>query len=228
MLKHLESTRIPLSVSNIEASIHQKMSSIQCREPLSLHSDNITKSNIPCLSVRLKKKKKFCASKLPPAFVFLCAFDFAKFRLSFFFSWNYYFFFIFTMKNEERLLFWKKISTWELKKRVKSRLISENTEVETFQSFLVSDVRGSKGQLNFLKNKIKNKKRMPRRFEKFSQALRQSIFFSLTVHNLVPPLTYIKYLKSWGTFGQVCLGTGGKHSVRHILVLLCFPAAEYC
>ena len=33
-----------------------------------------------------KKKKKFCVSKLPPAFVFLCAFDFAKFRLSFFFS----------------------------------------------------------------------------------------------------------------------------------------------
>ena len=51
------------------------------------------------------------------------------------------------MKNEERLLFWKNLSTWELKKRVKSRLISENMEVETFQSFLVSDVRGGKGQL---------------------------------------------------------------------------------
>ena len=76
------------------------------------------------------------------------------------------------------MLFWKNLSTWELKKRVKSRLISENTEVETFQSFLVSDVRGGKGQLKLKKNKIKNiKKRMPRRFEKFSQALRQSIFF---------------------------------------------------
>ena len=51
------------------------------------------------------------------------------------------------MKNEESLLFWKNLSTWELKKRVKSRLISENTEVETFQSFLVSHVRGGKGQL---------------------------------------------------------------------------------
>ena len=39
------------------------------------------------------------------------------------------------MKNEESLLFWKNLSTWELKKRVKSCLISENTEVETFQSF---------------------------------------------------------------------------------------------
>ena len=39
------------------------------------------------------------------------------------------------------------LSTWELKKRVKSRLISENTEVETFQSFLVSYVRGGKGKL---------------------------------------------------------------------------------
>ena len=65
----------------------------------------------------------------------------------FFFLKLFFFFFIFTVKNEESLLFWKNLSTWELKKRVKSRLISENTEVETFQSFLVSDVRGGKGQL---------------------------------------------------------------------------------
>ena len=90
------------------------------------------------------KKKKFCVSKLPLAFVFLCAFDFAKIQ-TFIFFLN--FFFIFTTKNDESLLFWKSLSTWELKKRVKSRLISENTEVETFQSFLVSDVRGGKGQL---------------------------------------------------------------------------------
>ena len=56
-------------------------------------------------------------------------------------------FFIFTMKNEESLLFWKNLSTWELKKRVKSRLISEKTKVKTFQLFLVLDVRGGKGQL---------------------------------------------------------------------------------
>ena len=71
---------------------------------------------------------------------------FAKFRLSFFFL-EIIFFSIFTTKNEESLLFWKNLSTQELKKRVKSRLISENTEVETFQSFLISDVRGGKGQL---------------------------------------------------------------------------------
>ena len=94
----------------------------------------------------LRLKKKFCVSKLPPAFVFLCAFDFAKFRLSFFFL-EIIFFFNFTTKNEESLLLWKNLSTWELKKRVKSCLISENTKVETFQSFLVSDVRGGKGQL---------------------------------------------------------------------------------
>ena len=60
----------------------------------------------------------------------------------FFFLEIIIFFKIFTTKNEESLLFWKNLSTWELKKRVKSRLISENTEVETFQSFLVSDVKG--------------------------------------------------------------------------------------
>ena len=49
-------------------------------------------------------KKKFCVSKLsklPPAFVFLCAFDFAKFRLSFFFSWNYYFFHFYYEKRRK-------------------------------------------------------------------------------------------------------------------------------
>ena len=63
--------------------------------------------------IRLKKKK-ICVSKLPPAFVFLCAFDFAKFRLSFFFFLKLLFFFIFTTKNKS-LLFWKNLSTWELK-----------------------------------------------------------------------------------------------------------------
>ena len=61
------------------------------------------------------------------------------------------------MKNEESLLFWKNLSTWELKKHVKSHLISENTEVETFQSFLVSDVRGGKGQLKLKKKKLNKK-----------------------------------------------------------------------
>ena len=64
-----------------------------------------------------------------------------------FFFLEIIFFFIFTTKNEESLLFWKNLSMWELKKRGKSRLISENTEVETFQSFLVSDVPGGKGQM---------------------------------------------------------------------------------
>ena len=114
-------------------------------EPITFNlpiNDSYTQS----YSLRLKKKK-FCVSKLPPAFVFLCAFDFAKFRLSFFLSWDYFFFFIFTTKNEESLLFWKNSSTWELKKGVKSRLISEYMEVETFQSFLGSHVCGGKGQL---------------------------------------------------------------------------------
>ena len=67
-------------------------------------------SAILCPSDQLKScvrlKKKFCVSKLPPAFVFLWAFDFAKFGLSCFFSWNY-FFFNFTTKNKESMLFWK-------------------------------------------------------------------------------------------------------------------------
>ena len=112
-----------------------------------LHEINVKSlySTSHCVSLRLKKK--FCVSKLPPAFVFLCAFDFAKFRLSFFF-----------LEILKVCCFWKNLSTWELKKRVKSRLISENTEVETFQSFLVSDVRGGKGNWSKKKNKIKNKK----------------------------------------------------------------------
>ena len=58
-----------------------------------------------------------------------------------------FFFFIFTTKNEESLLFLEEFKHVGAQKRVKSRLISENTEVETFQSFLVSHVRGGKGQL---------------------------------------------------------------------------------
>ena len=97
-------------------------------------------------SIRLKKKKKSVSQSCCP-YLFFCAHlilqnsDFHFFFLKLFFS------FIFTTKNEESLLFWKNLSTWELKKRVISCLISENTEVETFQSFLVSDVRGGKGQL---------------------------------------------------------------------------------
>ena len=91
------------------------------------------------------KKKKFCL-KAAARICFSVRIWFCKIQTSIFFPWNI-FFSIFTTKNEESLLFWKNLSTWELKKRVKSRLISENTEVETFQSFLVSDVRGGKGQL---------------------------------------------------------------------------------
>ena len=51
--------------------------------------------------IRLKKKKKFCVSKLPPAFVFLCAFDFAKFRLSFFFLEIIFFFHFYYKKRRK-------------------------------------------------------------------------------------------------------------------------------
>ena len=51
---------------------------------------------------KAKKKKKFCVSKLPPAFVFLCAFDFAKFRLAFFFFLNYLFFFHFNYEKRRK------------------------------------------------------------------------------------------------------------------------------
>ena len=98
--------------------------------------------------VRLKKKKKkknLCL-KAAARICFSVRIWFCKIQ-TFIFFFIFFFFFIFTTKNEESLLFWKNLSTWELKQRVKSRLISENTEVETFQSFLVSDVRGGKGQL---------------------------------------------------------------------------------
>ena len=53
---------------------------------------------------KAKKKKKFCVSKLPPAFVFLCAYDFAKFRLSFFFSWNFFFHFYYEKRRKFAVL----------------------------------------------------------------------------------------------------------------------------
>ena len=94
-----------------------------------------------------KAKKKKSVSQSCRPHLFFCAHLILQNSDFHFFFLEIIFFVIFTMKNEESLLFWKNLSTWELKKRVKSRLISENTEVETFQSFLVSDVRGSKGQL---------------------------------------------------------------------------------
>ena len=93
-----------------------------------------------------KAKKKILCLKAAARICFSVRIWFCKIQTFIFFSWNF-FFFIFTTKNEASLLFWKNLSMWELKKRVKSRLISENMEVETFQSFLVSDVRGGKGQL---------------------------------------------------------------------------------
>ena len=53
------------------------------------------------VSLRLKKKK-FCVSKLPPAFVFLCAFDFEKFRLAFFFLEIIIFFFHFYYEKRRK------------------------------------------------------------------------------------------------------------------------------
>ena len=97
------------------------------------------------LEIRLKKKNSGSQSCRPH--LFFCAHLILQNSDFHFFFLEIIFFFIFTTKNEESLLFWKNISTWELKKRVKSPLISENMEVETFQSFLVSDVRGGKGQL---------------------------------------------------------------------------------
>ena len=95
--------------------------------------------------IRLKKKNSVSQSCRPH--LFFCAHLILQNSDFHFFFLEIIFFFIFTTKNEESLLFWKNLSMWELKKCVKSRLISENTEVETFQSFLVSDVRGGKGQL---------------------------------------------------------------------------------
>ena len=96
--------------------------------------------------VVIRLKKKFCVSKAAACICFSVRIWFCKIQTFIFFFLKLLFFFIFTTKNQESLLFWKNLSTWELKKRVKSCLISENTEVETFQSYLVSDVRGGKGQ----------------------------------------------------------------------------------
>ena len=48
------------------------------------------------------KKKKSVSQSCRPHFVFLRAFDFAKFRLSFFFSRNYYFFFHFNYEKQRK------------------------------------------------------------------------------------------------------------------------------
>ena len=95
---------------------------------------------------RIRLKKNSLSQSCRPH-LFFCAHLILQNSDFHFFILEIIFFFIFTTKNEEGLLFWKNLSTWELKKHVKSCLISENTEVETFQSFLVLDVRGGKGQL---------------------------------------------------------------------------------
>ena len=116
----------------------------------------------------LRLKKKFCVSKLPPAFVLLCAFDFAKFRLSFFFL-EIIFFHFFSVLEEFKhvgaqktckipLDFWK-YGSWN------------------FSAIFGFGCAWRQRPIEVKKNK-KIKKRMPHRFEKFSQALRQSIFFS--------------------------------------------------
>ena len=102
-------------------------------------------------AVACNAKKKILCLKAAARICFSVRIWFCKIQTFIFFPFKLFFFFIFTTKNEESLLFWKNLSTWELKKHVKSRLISENTEVETFQSFLVSDVRGGRGQLKFEK-----------------------------------------------------------------------------
>ena len=125
---------------------------------------------------RLKKKKKFCVSKLPPAFVFLCAFDFAKFRLSFFFSWNYFFFHFYYEKR-------RKFAVLEEFKHVGAQKTCKIPfDFWKYGSWNFSVIFGfgcawRQRPIEVKKNKIKNKNRMPRRIEKFSQALRQSIFF---------------------------------------------------
>ena len=122
---------------------HRRMTVIQAN-----NSKDIGRILKRRLTLRLKNKISVSESCRPH--LFFCAHlilqnsDFQFFFLNFFFL-------TFTTKNKESLLFWKNLSTLELKKRVKSRLVSENTEVETFQSFLVSDVRGGKGQLKLKK-----------------------------------------------------------------------------
>ena len=59
-----------------------------------LHNDDDT--------AKKKKKKKICVSKLPPAFVFLCTLDFAKFRLLFFFLEIIIFFFHFYYEKRRK------------------------------------------------------------------------------------------------------------------------------
>ena len=119
--------------------------SVQCQVGSDVNSYNWNLHQNP--EVRLKKKNSVSQAQAAARICFSVRIRFCKIQTFIFFFLKLFFFFNFTTKNEESLLFWKNLSTWELKKRVKSRLISENTEVETFQSFLVSDVRGGKGQL---------------------------------------------------------------------------------
>ena len=95
-------------------------------------------------SIRLKKK--ILCLKAAARICFSVRIWFCKIQTFIFFFLKLFFFHFY---NEKRRKFavleeFKHVGT---QKTCKIRLISENTEVETFQSFLVLDVRGGKGQL---------------------------------------------------------------------------------
>ena len=129
---------------------------------------------------------------------------FCKIQTFIFFFLKLFFFFIFTTKNEESLLFWKNLSTWELKKRVKSRLISENTEVETFSHFWFRTCVEAKANWSKKnKNKIKNKKNVCRVGLKNSSKLWDKVFFFLALYilTLLRPRKYNPVLRgNWSKF----------------------------
>ena len=111
-----------------------------------------------------------------------------------FFFLEIIFFFTFTTKNKESLLFWENLSTWELKKTCKIPF-----DFWKYGSWNFSVIFGFgcawRQRPIEVKKKIKN--RMPRRFEKFSQALRQSIFFfSLIGCKLLTHLLLIRYVQT--------------------------------
>ena len=124
------------------------------------------------------KKKKILCLKAAAHICISVRIWFCKIQTFIFFFLKLFFFHFYNEKQRKFAVLEEFKHVGTKKKHVKSCLISENTEVETFQSFLVSDVCvEAKANWSKKKIKLKIKNRMPRRFEKFSQALRQSIFF---------------------------------------------------
>ena len=76
----------------------------------------------------------------------------------FFFSWNYFFFSFLLRKNEESLMFWKNLSTWELKKTCKIPFDFWKYGSWNFSVIFGFGCAWRQRPIEVKKNKIRNKK----------------------------------------------------------------------